>query len=57
MSADKIRDALKNVEQVALAYTFKTSQADSPEEFVEEYANNLAAFKEIKKSHEKAPLI
>lgn len=57
MIADKIRDALKNVEQVALAYTFKTSQADSPEEFVEEYANNLAAFKEIKKSHEKAPLI
>lgn len=54
MSDDKIRDALRDVEQIALAYTVKTSQADSPEQFVEDYAKNLESFKEIKKAHAKA---
>lgn len=56
MNDDKIRDALKNPEQVALAYTVKTSQADSPEKFVEEYVKNIDIFKEIKKSHGKGML-
>ena len=51
MSKDKIRDALQNLEDVALAYTVKTSQADSPEQFVEDYAKNIESFKEIKKRH------
>ena len=51
MSKDKIRDALQNLEDVALAYTGKTSQADSPEQFVEDYAKNIESFKEIKKQH------
>lgn len=53
MSDDKIRDALKDVAQIALAYTVKTSQADSPEQFVEDYAKNIELFEEIKKSHTK----
>lgn len=53
MTGDKIRDALKDVEQVALAYTVKTSQADSPEKFAADYADNLAIFKEIKNSGKK----
>lgn len=57
MSNDKIRDALKDVEQVALAYTVKTSQADSPEKFAEDYSENLVIFKKIKDSFEKKWLV
>lgn len=53
MSDDKIRDALKDVEQVALAYTVKTSHSDSPEQFAEDYAENIRLFEEIKKAHRK----
>lgn len=53
MSADKIRDALKDVEQIALAYTVKTSLADSPEKFAEDYVENLAIFEGIKDSDRK----
>ena len=43
-----IRDALKNLEDIALAYTVKTSQADSPNQFVEDYVKNIKCFEEIK---------
>lgn len=49
MSKEKnIRDALKNLEDVALAYTVKTSQADSPKQFVEDYVKNIKSFEEIR---------
>lgn len=51
MSTDKIRDALKNLEDVALAYTVKTSSAVSPEQFINDYAKNIELFKEIKQQH------
>ena len=51
MSKDEIRDALKNLEDVALAYTTKTSAATTPEQFAEDYAHNIKLFEEIKKQH------
>lgn len=51
MSKDKIKEALSNLEDVALAYTVKTSSANSPEQFIEDYATNLELFTELKKQH------
>lgn len=48
MDANEIRAALNNLETIALAYTVKTSVADTPEQFLQDYTENVAAFKNIK---------
>lgn len=51
MSNDKIKDALQKLEDVALAYTVKTSSATTPEQFLDDYVSNIELFKEIKNQH------
>lgn len=41
------------LKQVALAYTVKTSSADSPEQFLEDYLKNLEQYTEITKKDSK----
>lgn len=45
-----LKDALKDYRQIALAYAVKTSSADTPEQFLDDYVKNLGLFEEIKKS-------
>lgn len=51
MSKDPIRDALHNIEDIALAFTVKTSSATTPEQFLADYVKNKNSFTEIKKEH------
>lgn len=51
VSNDKIKDALQKLEDVALAYTVKTSSATTPEQFLDDYVSNIELFKEIKNQH------
>lgn len=51
MSKDLIKDALTNIENIALAYTIKTSSAATPEQFLDDYMKNKNSFMEIKKQH------
>ncbi len=51
MSKDPIKDALTNIEDIALAYTVKTSSATTPEQFLDDYVKNKEAFNTIKKQH------
>lgn len=48
MSDKKVHNALKSIEDVALAYTAKTSTADTVEEFFNDYAENLEKLNNIK---------
>lgn len=57
MSDVEIRNALKDLEQIALAYTVKTSTATSPEQFLDDYLQNIKSFEEIRKAHEKEWMI
>lgn len=51
MSNDSFKDALANIENLALAYTVKTSIATTPEQFLDDYVKNKNSFTEIKKRH------
>lgn len=51
MSNDIVKDALTNLEDIALAYTVKTSSATTPEQFLDDYVKNKEAFNTIKKQH------
>lgn len=51
MSNDSFKDALANIENLALAYTVKTSIATTPEQFLDDYVKNKNSFTEIKKQH------
>lgn len=51
MSKDPIKDALTNIEDIALAYTVKTSTATTPDQFLNDYVKNRNEFTEIKKQH------
>ena len=51
MSKDSFKDALTNIEDIALAYTVKTSTATTPEQFLDDYVKNKISFTEIKKQH------
>lgn len=43
--------SLTNIEDIALAYTVKTSTATTPEQFLDDYVKNKISFTEIKKQH------
>lgn len=54
MSNDKnkaIVKALQNPEQVALAYTVKTSDASDLEQFINDYMENIKVFEDFKEKH------
>lgn len=48
MQQKEILDALRNLEDVALAFTVKTSTAETPAQFLEDYLANKKAFEDIK---------
>lgn len=51
MSKDPVKNVLTNIEDVALAFTVKTSTATTPEQFLDDYMKNKNSFTEIKKQH------
>ena len=51
MSNDMVKDALTKLEDIALAYTVKTSSATTPEQFLDDYVKNKESFNTIKKQH------
>lgn len=52
MAADEIRDALvKHFDDLVIAYTVKTSKAESPEQFINDYIQNSKLFEEIRIKH------
>lgn len=51
MSKDPVKNVLINIEDVALAFTVKTSTATTPEQFLDDYMKNKNSFTEIKKQH------
>jgi len=51
MSNDIVKDALTKWEDIALAYTIKTSSATTPEQFLDDYVKNKESFNTIKKQH------
>ena len=44
-------ESLGNLENVALAFTVKTSNAETHEQFLKDYLANKKAFEEIKAQH------
>ena len=44
-------DVFDNLEDIALAYTAKSSTAETPEQFLDDYVNNIKLFEELKKKN------
>lgn len=53
MQQKEILEALRSLEGIALAFTVKTSNAETPEQFLEDYLTNKKAFEEIKDQNKK----